>query len=76
VILRNVGLAKRRVRTLNCRRLHFCLFKELLDGIPWETVLRDAGMEQSCQLHRDTFLRVQKLSIPENQAEDAGNGHG
>ncbi|XP_035169883.1 uncharacterized protein LOC118159406, partial [Oxyura jamaicensis] len=39
VILRNMGLAKSRVRTLNLRTANFWLLKELLAGIPWETVL-------------------------------------
>ena len=43
VISGNVGLAKSGVRTLNFRRANFRLFKELLDEIPWETVLRHKG---------------------------------
>ena len=38
VVLRNAGLAKSRVRTLNFRRAKFQLLKEFLDGISWETV--------------------------------------
>lgn len=45
IVSRNIGLAKSRVRTLNVRKVNFCLFKELLDGIPWETV-RYKRMEQ------------------------------
>ena len=44
-ISRNTGLAKSEVRNLNFRRAKFWLFKELLDGIPWETVLMDNGAE-------------------------------
>jgi len=40
VVLRNGGLAKSRVRTLNFRRANFQLFKELLDEIPWEAFFR------------------------------------
>jgi len=47
MISRNMGLAKNRVRTLNFRIVIFQLFKELLDGIPWRTVLKDIETEQS-----------------------------
>ena len=43
VILKNVGLAKSRARTLCFRRAKFQLLKELLSGIPWETVLNGMG---------------------------------
>ena len=59
VILKNAGLAKSRARTLCFRRANFWLLKELLSGIPWETVLKGTGTEQSWQLLKDTLLRVQ-----------------
>ena len=49
VILKNAGLAKNRARTLCFRRANFLLLKELLSGIPWETVLKGMGTEQSWQ---------------------------
>ena len=64
VIVKNAGLAKSRARTLCFRRADFRLRKELLSGIPWETVLKGMGTEQSWQLFKDTLLRVQRLSIP------------
>ncbi len=72
VILRNAGLAKSRVRTLNFRRAKFWLLKELLDGISWETVLKGMGTEQSWQLFKDTLLRVQRLSIPQQKKSSRG----
>ena len=45
VILKNAGLAKSRARTLCFRRAIFQLLKELLSGIPWETVLKGMGTE-------------------------------
>jgi len=39
-----MSLAKSRGRTLHFHRANFKLFKELLDGIPWETVHRDIGI--------------------------------
>jgi len=46
VILRNMGLAKSRVRTLNFKKVEFCLIKELIREIPWAAVLRDKENEQ------------------------------
>lgn len=72
-----ICLAKSRVRTQNLRRANFRLFKELLDEILWETILRDLGSEQSWQLFKDSFLREQaspSLSI-RDQVEESGNQH-
>ena len=72
VILKNAGLAKSRARTLCFRRANFWLLKELLSGIPWETVLKGMGTEQSWQLFKDTLLRVQRLSIPQQKKSSRG----
>lgn len=45
--LRDIGQAKRIVRTLNLRKANFQLFKELVDVTPWETALRDKGAVES-----------------------------
>lgn len=60
-IIRNMSMAKSRVRTLTVRRVDLRLFKELLDGIPWKTVLRDVGSEQSWQFFQDAFLRAHSI---------------
>ena len=65
MIWRNAGISRSRVRTLNFRRASFWLLKELLSGIPWETVLKGIDTEQSWQLFRDTFLRARRLSVPQ-----------
>ena len=67
VILKNAGLAKNRARTLCFRRAKFQLLKELLSGIPWETILKGMGTAQSWQLFKDILLRVQQLSIPQQK---------
>ena len=72
VILKNAGLAKSRAWTLCFRRANFLLLKELLSGIPWETVLKGVGKEQSWQLFKDTLLRVQRLSIPQQKSSRGG----
>ena len=58
MILKNEGLAKSRTRTLCFRTAKFQLLKELLRGIPWETVLKGMGTEQRWQLFKDTLLRA------------------
>ena len=72
VILKNAGPAKSRARTLCFRRANFWLLKELLSGIPWETVLKGTGTEQSWQLLKDTLLRAQRLSIPQQKKLSRG----
>ena len=67
VIWKNAGLAKSRARTLCFRRANFQLLKELLGGIPWETVLKGIGTKQSWQFFNDTVLRAQWLSIPQQK---------
>ncbi|KAK4828824.1 hypothetical protein QYF61_000881 [Mycteria americana] len=62
-VLRDMGQAKSKVRTLNFRKANFQLFKELVNRTPSETVLRDKGAEQICQIFKDAFYRVQDLSI-------------
>ena len=63
-VLRDMGQAKSKVRTLNFRKANFQLFKELVNRTPWETALRDKGAEQSWQIFKDTFHRMQELLIP------------
>lgn len=60
--MRNVGLPKSRIRTVNFR-----LLKELLDEIPWETVFRDRGTEQSWQGFKDAFESASALCLPEKE---------
>jgi len=74
VILRNAGLAKSRVRTLNFRREKFQLLKQLLDGISWETLLKGIGTEQSWKLCKDSFLQAQELSIYQQKKSCRGGG--
>ncbi|KFQ80133.1 hypothetical protein N335_04342, partial [Phaethon lepturus] len=61
---RDMGQVKHEVRTLNFRKANIQLFRELVSKTPWETALRDKGAEQSWQIFKDTFHRVQELSIP------------
>ena len=63
-VLQDMGQAKSKVWTLNFRKADFQLLKELVNRTPWETAVRDRGAEQSWQIFKDTFHRVQELSIP------------
>lgn len=44
-------------------RVNIKLFKDLVDEIPCNTVLRDKGAEKRWQLFKDFFLRAKELSI-------------
>ena len=72
MILKNAGLAKSTVTTLCFRKGNFRLLKELLSGIPWETVLKGMGTDQSWQLFKDTLPRAQRLSIPQQKSSSRG----
>jgi len=63
-VLRDTGQSKTKVRTLNFRKANFQLFKQLVNRILWETVLRDKGAEQSWQIFRDAFHRAKELLMP------------
>jgi len=62
-VLRGMGQVKTELGTLNFRKANFHLFKEFIDRTPWETTLRDKEGEQSWQIFKDTFRRVQELLI-------------
>lgn len=64
MISRSLNLVRSKVKTLNFGRANFQLLKELVNEIPWETVLRDREADQSWQLFKATFLGAQELSIP------------
>ncbi|KFW94610.1 hypothetical protein N336_00311, partial [Phalacrocorax carbo] len=61
---RDMGKARRIVKTLNFRKEDFQLFKELVNRTSWEMVLRDKGTEESWQIFTDAFHKAQELSVP------------
>ncbi|GAB0181507.1 hypothetical protein GRJ2_000616000 [Grus japonensis] len=71
-ILRDMGQMKSRVKTLNFRKANFQLFKELVDGTPWEIALRDKRAEETWKLFKDIFLRAQELLISICKKSDSG----
>lgn len=48
------------------------MYKESLDEIPWETVLRDDEKEQRWQVFKDTFLRAEEFSISQQKKSRRG----
>lgn len=63
-ILRDTaGWVKSRVRTLNLRKEIFQLFGALVQGISWETALRDTEVNKSWQILKDIFLRLLERSV-------------
>ena len=63
-VLRHMGQAKSKVRTLNFRKANFQLFKESVSRTPWEMVFRDKDAEQSLQIFNYTFHRTQEFIVP------------
>lgn len=63
VDLRDISQVKSTVKTLKFRKANFQFFKELVDGTPWETALKDKGAEQSWKLFKNIFLRAQDTLI-------------
>lgn len=60
---------------MNFGRAKFHLLKEIVEVIPWDIVLKHKGTDQSWQLFKDTFHRVEEFLIPrqKNQVAKAGN---
>jgi len=71
-VLRGMGQAKSKVRTMNFRKSNFQLFKKLVSRTPWETALRKKGTEQTWQSFKDVFHRAQELSVP--RCKNSGKG--
>ena len=67
VILRDVGLTKGGVRTLNFGRANFKLFNGSLAMIPWNAVIKDKDVEESWPLFKDALLKAREVSIPLNR---------
>ena len=53
VFSRNIGLAKSKVETPKFKRINFQMFKGLMDEIPWDTILRDRGNDQTWQVSKN-----------------------
>ena len=49
---------------MNKKKVNFQFFRVLVNKTPWETVLTGKAAEQSWQIFKEAFLRVQELFIP------------
>lgn len=54
--------------------MNFRLFKEFLDDITWEAVLRDKGAKQSWKFFKEAFLRALEHSVPQHRKEKNRGG--
>lgn len=68
-------MVRSKVKTLKFVRAKFQLFKELVNEIPWVTVLMNRGTDQAWQVIRLLFLahKSSPAWCVGNQAGQAGN---
>ena len=64
ILWRDMRKAKSKIRKLNFRKAHFQLIRKLVNKTSWKTVLMGKGGEQSWQIFKEGFLRMQELFIP------------
>ena len=50
--------------TLDFRRADFELFKRLIGGVPWHSVLASKGVQESWLLFKKEVLRAQEQAVP------------
>lgn len=62
-LLRDIRLAKSKIRNHNVRKAKFQLFKELANKTPLDSVLKDKEAEYSWKIFKEALLRAEKLSI-------------
>ena len=62
-LLRDIVQTRSKTRKLNFRKAKLQPCSEFLNDPHWESVLEDKGAEQSGQIFKEAFLRVQ-FSIP------------
>lgn len=56
-VLRDVGWAKNKLRTLNIKKVNFQLFKMLVNRTLWEIALKDKQLEKRWQILRMWFIK-------------------
>jgi len=73
-ILRGGTRATSRIRTLDFRRAKFCLFKELLGGIPWARALKVRGVQECWSPFTCHFLHAQEWCTSLRKKSRKGGG--
>ncbi|GAB0176073.1 mitochondrial enolase superfamily member 1 [Grus japonensis] len=63
-ILRAVRRAHSKLTTLDFRRADFCLFRDLLGGVPWDKALERRGAQDSWLVFKGHLLQAQERCIP------------
>lgn len=62
-----MGEARSQVTPLKFRKADFQLFRDIISGIPREIALKGKAVEQSWQIFKEVFHRMQELMITRNK---------
>jgi len=63
-ILRAGGKEHSKLTALHFRRADFCLFRELLNGVQWDKVLRERDFQDRWLIPKDHLLQAQEQCTP------------
>ena len=63
-ILREARRGGSRTDILDFQRVDFVLFRQLLDRIPWETVLKGIGVQEGGTLFKKGVLMAEEQAVP------------
>lgn len=64
LILREARRVMSRTATLDVHKVDFDLYKDLLDGVPCEVVLKDKGVQEGWTFFRNEILRAPEQVVP------------
>ena len=70
-ILGGVRRGNSKTAILDFQRVDFELFRRLVGGVPWDSILDSKGVQDSWSLFKKEFLKVQEQDVPETQNEPA-----
>ncbi|XP_064908670.1 uncharacterized protein LOC135578557 [Columba livia] len=63
-ILRGARRTINKTSTVDFRRADFCLFRSLVQSIPWETMLKNKGGQEGWTCFKQVILSAQEQAIP------------
>ena len=63
-ILGEVRKGVSKTTTLNFRRADFGLFRSLVNGVPWEAVLKGKGVQEGWMLFKKEVSKAQEQAVP------------
>ena len=64
-ILGDVRRVTSKTAVLNVQRADFDLFRTLVAGVPWESLLKGKGVQEAWTLLKMEILKVQEQGVPE-----------